>query len=881
MLLTLSAVVAVLSAPVTSEDGTTLQPSSSEDFYDSAPVVLRERARYQAACTEMPLFEPVLQRFQDHYESLDRVLLIDGVDNDKGVNGVGNAFGDYTLWLALAAASQRALFIDWTNEGRKQRFDLSYYFTGRGAADWAWEGDARKRVEAKHKFTRLVELEESGTSCISIWSHISTDDAFVTIKLKPDSSIALVPMCERVEIDEQLAPIEPRRSNRAAVSLLAAKRDQARRRRRRGRKAAAAKQEKAAAAAAAATTAAAAAAEAKAQREAEIEQLSNAEILGVVGQQGERSQMATNSSTEDAILGALAKRLDTARDDRFTSLFKQCSDTLWGAWKLSREALRRGERGPGRHLQLFTVAKVALAQHATQLALEAGHSTHAEALLPFLMPRDEPLTKEALSVFENVAFWSMTAHADQYAAPPLDSDPNLLGRLGACLINDFMHPRPRLQKALVPYLAELEDADSLVALQVRTGWSDDLLSIPDDLEGPSADASKALNQLVYAPSEPESACSEFQYCPQVKAFQSSMRSLLGRRPADMLLRLASLDGADSAPQRPRGAANRSWASLAANAESYGRIDVLNVLVDPVARWQVLNTADRAGFRRAGWEDEVPPKEHLRECFGLLRREPSETSLVPGLRVLNPAWKLDTEHAWTAPLTPLTAVVECAAMVAMAVAEQRAVRNTTDKLGLVSELGITGNGASGWRLYVSSDSPGLIAMLEANPALQGRVLGCIGKHCVEHETASRQHTQRAERNSSDSLQVALDIWFHATADHVLQSSQSTMTNWAVRSPGALRGDSGTARPHVINPLISAGGSVPGLAGDKGLPICEPLPEPRPVGNERPHPSEGDCLALRWAVLSSVAARALRPGSRTQAAVQEAVAAMRRQPGFHVL
>ena len=145
------------------------------------------------------------------------------------------------------------------------------------------------------------------------------------------------------------------------------------------------------------------------------------------------------------------------------------------------------------------------------------------------MPRDEPLTKEALSVFENVAFWSMTAHADQHAAPPLDSDPNLLGRLGACLINDFMHPRPRLQKALVPYLAELEDADSLVALQVRTGWSDDLLSIPDDLEGPSADASKALNQLVYAPSEPESACSEFQYCPQVKAFQSSMRSLLAVR----------------------------------------------------------------------------------------------------------------------------------------------------------------------------------------------------------------------------------------------------------------------------------------------------------------------------------------------------------------
>ena len=40
---------------------------------------------------------------------MDRVLVVDGSQNRRGVNGAGNLFGDYVLWLTLALATKRAL----------------------------------------------------------------------------------------------------------------------------------------------------------------------------------------------------------------------------------------------------------------------------------------------------------------------------------------------------------------------------------------------------------------------------------------------------------------------------------------------------------------------------------------------------------------------------------------------------------------------------------------------------------------------------------------------------------------------------------------------------------------------------------------------------
>ena len=42
------------------------------------------------------------------------LLVLDARYSRKGVNGVGNLYGDYVLWFALAIATKRAVFIAWS-----------------------------------------------------------------------------------------------------------------------------------------------------------------------------------------------------------------------------------------------------------------------------------------------------------------------------------------------------------------------------------------------------------------------------------------------------------------------------------------------------------------------------------------------------------------------------------------------------------------------------------------------------------------------------------------------------------------------------------------------------------------------------------------------
>ena len=66
----------------------------------------------------------------------------------------------------------------------------------------------------------------------------------------------------------------------------------------------------------------------------------------------------------------------------------------------------------------------------------------------------------------------------------------------------LLRPRPRLITALQPYLKALRSADSLVALHIRSGWVDDMLSVPDALELSSAHAAAELTRaLALAPAE--------------------------------------------------------------------------------------------------------------------------------------------------------------------------------------------------------------------------------------------------------------------------------------------------------------------------------------------------------------------------------------------
>ena len=103
-----------------------------------------------------------------------------------------------------------------------------------------------------------------------------------------------------------------------------------------------------------------------------------------------------------------------------------------------------------------------------------------------------------------------------------------------------------------------------------------------------------------------------------------------------------------------------------------------------------------------------------------------------------------------------------------------------------------------------------------------------------------------------LQVAIDLWVHGMADHVAPITATSFTNFAARGGGAA------GRKQLLHWR---------LAGDKFLPVCDAIPSPLPTGQDRM--PRGGCLALRWAVFSSVAARALIAGSATATAVAHLV------------
>ena len=170
----------------------------------------RDLARHRADCHRLP-HDGVLKTFEHSYSTLDRVLVVDCHRNKLGVNGVGNMFGDYVLWFAAAAASRRALFIDWTagvdaQPGRgsrpHRRFDLGVHFSGKGAADWAWSQENRQRVRARWLRNRNITLSlaarpggDGEVRCGAIWQTILSVEPVVRLTLGENSAIALTPKC--------------------------------------------------------------------------------------------------------------------------------------------------------------------------------------------------------------------------------------------------------------------------------------------------------------------------------------------------------------------------------------------------------------------------------------------------------------------------------------------------------------------------------------------------------------------------------------------------------------------------------------------------------------------------------------------------------------
>tara|TARA_B100000795_G_scaffold211203_1_gene164843 strand:- start:1517 stop:2626 length:1110 start_codon:yes stop_codon:yes gene_type:complete len=170
--------------------------ADSQVSYASSRIVRRDLARFDASCGQEPT-ATVLASLRAQYESLDRVLVVDASLSRRGVNGVGNLFGDYVLWFAAAIATRRAVFIYWSTP-KLDRFDLSVFFTGAtGELDWAWTPRTEARVGRRwrpgpHQWLQL----DSKAPCAELWRPLAGPAPYVRVTLSGGHAIAMSPMCK-------------------------------------------------------------------------------------------------------------------------------------------------------------------------------------------------------------------------------------------------------------------------------------------------------------------------------------------------------------------------------------------------------------------------------------------------------------------------------------------------------------------------------------------------------------------------------------------------------------------------------------------------------------------------------------------------------------
>lgn len=144
--------------------------------------------------------------------SLDRVLVIDASCACNGDNGIGNLFGDYSMWFTVAALSDRAIFIDWVFDSpdrpnrthgcgckrARRRFDLGEHYQTSAGRSWRWTAAARAAVARRHGGAgseTVVEVSRS-RSCEEVTSLLAGPAPWLTlIAVVGADSIAMTPFC--------------------------------------------------------------------------------------------------------------------------------------------------------------------------------------------------------------------------------------------------------------------------------------------------------------------------------------------------------------------------------------------------------------------------------------------------------------------------------------------------------------------------------------------------------------------------------------------------------------------------------------------------------------------------------------------------------------
>ena len=151
-------------------------------------------------------------------------------------------------------------------------------------------------------------------------------------------------------------------------------------------------------------------------------------------------------------------------------------------------------------------------------------------------------------------------------------------------------------------------------------------------------------------------------------------------------------------------------------------------------------------------------------------------------------------------------------------------------------------------------------------------------------------------------MAVDLWLQGVADHVLPLAHTSFPNWALRSatplaapphaPAAARGRAAAKGRAAANGRTRAAAAAAAAAAALAAAPEPPLPpqanrpfavcegwgagigggagagagQPAPSGLDKP--LLGGCVAVHWLLLSSFAARALDPASRSAAALRVA-------------
>ena len=777
--------------------------------WHSHPVVRRDRERFGATCGEavLPSVRPV--------ESLARVLVVDGRCVCKN-NGIGNLYGDYVTWFLIAALTNRRIFFNWkdtlalTNETKVRNLDEAACLS-------VAVGGTCGRVHARFDLGAHF-VAQGGNS----WRWTPR-----TRKQVADFHGGAMPAQALMLAGTPHNTLPHERGDVTAVARAAAATG--------GR--------------------------------------ANWTCVELWQELQSKTPMVNVRFSEGGSTGLLPRCMRGPQDPP--------------------------RRPKGTTSVLFPTPAVLgkLAHEAVKRARAAGAST--------VVVKNFRLEAQAVEAGRLGLFHSLPLVAAGVDTHRRRDDHGQLARLMRCLTHAALQPRRSLRRQLWPTLRRV-GSRALVTVQARSGWADDVQEAPG--------TPHVLSQLVAEIGRfPRHANAHGNYrelfsrallhgnataIGQLDQAVAQLR-LGGRAPRARRRESRSSGGSGGGSDGSSGGAASCDRSCAAPAE-------LHHLLLPPAELTAAGGGGGGGAdgERRATEDLARRRWALLAsdpCLQSARRVPAQKRRV--LEILNrhdplcfgpssqlgegplaafgtAAWQRHAGRPFSLPgaaTSRLIAALQCAARVGQSVAADRAALAESQARGKgggdtasAGAGGGAGGGGDAWALYVSSDSPGLRALLAAHPSLRGHVVACGAEGCGAVEATPGTWRFPSTREATE---LAADLWLLAAAEHTLALARTTFVYWAARG-----GFGGGGRAQFVGRHIPP-------AGDKQMPLCGPswegcvdLKPNYNRGTLHGRVSNGSaCFARRYALLSPVAARSLEAPFATAAELRAVAATVAQQAG----